>query len=106
MDGLDRKPMKRWAIGLLVLIVAACSAPNLDDTVGGEPASSIRERIADHGAWDETLSGEQLDQVAGLIAEYAGKAEGGQAVGGPGLAVWKANDCGSCHALAAAGPDD
>lgn len=78
----------------------------LDETVAGEPAGSIRERIVDHGDWGEALSDEQLDQLAGFIAEYAGAADGGQAATTPGLTVWKADECGSCHSLAAAGPGD
>jgi len=98
---------RRGLIVLLALTMAACAAPNLDQTVAGEPASTIRERIVDHGTWNETLSNAQLDQLAGFIAEYAGAAEvGGEAVEAPGLVVWKANECGSCHALAAAGSGD
>jgi hypothetical protein len=107
LDGTDLlNAMMRGAIGLLALILAACSAPNLDETVVGEPASSIREGIADHGQWDEALSDEQLDHVAGFIAEYAGAAQGGPAAGAPGLKVWTDHACGTCHALAAAGPGD
>lgn len=95
-----------WVLGALVLTLAACSAPNLDETVAGEPAGSIRERIVDHGNFGETLSEEQLDQLAGFIAEYAGAADGGQAATTPGFAIWKANECGSCHSLAAAGSGD
>jgi hypothetical protein len=92
-------------LGSLVLALAACSAPNLDETVAGEPAASIRERIVDHGDWGETLSAEQLDQLAGFIAEYAGSADGGQRATAPGLTIWKTNNCGECHALAAGSGD-
>ena len=98
--------MHLWMLGPLVLMLAACSAPNLDETVAGEPAGAIRERIVDHGNWGETVSAEQLDQLAGFIAEYAGAADSGQAATAPGLTVWKANECGSCHSLAAAGSGD
>lgn len=98
--------MRLWVLGPLVVTLAACSAPNLDQTVAGQPADSIRERIIDHGNWGETLSAEELDQLAGFIAEYAGDADGGQAATAPGLTVWKANECGSCHTLAAAGSSD
>ena len=97
---------RRWLIGLLALAVAACSAPNLDETVAGKSEDTIRQLIVDHGPWKETMSDEQLDQVAGFIADYAGTAESGEAAGAPGLAIWKANECGSCHTLAATGPGD
>jgi hypothetical protein len=92
-------------LGLLVLMLAACSAPNLDETVAGEPAGSIRERIVDHGDWGETLSAEQLDQLAGFIAEHAGSADVGRAAAAPGWTIWKTSNCGECHALAAGSGD-
>jgi hypothetical protein len=98
--------MRRGVIALLAVILAACAAPNLDKSVAGESATSVRERIVDHGDWKKTLSEEQLDQLAAFIAEYAGAADGVRAQGAPGLAVWQANDCGACHALAAAEPAD
>ena len=93
-------------LGALVLTLAACSAPNLDETAVGEPAGSIRVRIVDHGKWGETLTDEQLDQLAGFIAEYAGANDFEQAATAPGWAIWKANECGSCHSLAAGGSGD
>jgi len=98
--------MTHCAVGLLVLVLTACSAPNLDETVGGEPAGSIRERVVDHGRLSETLTSEHLDQLAAFIAEYAGSADVEQAAGAPGRTVWKTNNCGECHALAAAGSGD
>jgi hypothetical protein len=97
--------MHLWMLGALVLMLAACSAPNLDETVAGEPAGSIRDRIVDHGDWGETLSAEQLEQLAGFIAEYAGSADVGQGAAAPGLTIWKTNNCGECHALAAGSGD-
>jgi hypothetical protein len=98
--------MAHGAMALLVLVLAACSAPDLDETVAGEPAGSIRQRIVDHGDWGETLSAEQLDQLAVFIAEYAGSADVREAAGTPGWTVWRTSNCGECHALAAAGSGD
>lgn len=95
--------MRRVVVGLLVVMLAGCGGgPNLDKAVAGESASSIREHIVGHRHWGEKLSSEQLDQVAAFIAENTGH-DGVVAQGELGLAIWKANGCGSCHALAAGG---
>ena len=99
--------LKRGLAGLLVVTLAACVvAPDLDESVVGESATSIRERIVDHGDWGRRLTDEQLDQLAAFIAEYAGAAEGTNAEGAPGWAIWRAEDCGSCHSLAVGGDAD
>jgi len=98
--------MQRAVIGLLVLTLAACGAPNLDRSIAGESAATVRQHIVDHGDWKERLSGEQLDQLAAFIAEYAGTVDAGRAAEAPGYAVWRANECRSCHVLAAGGPDE
>jgi hypothetical protein len=97
--------MAHGAMALIVLVLAACSAPDLDETVAGEPAGSIRERIVDHGDGGESLSAEQLDQLAVFVAEYAGSADVRQAAGTQGWTVWKTNNCGECHSLAAGSAD-
>jgi hypothetical protein len=86
-----------------VVILAGCGGgPDLDKTVAGDSAATIRARIVAHKDWGEKLSSEQLDQVAGFIAEYAGQS-GSPEAEDPGLTIWKDNGCGSCHVLAAAG---
>ena len=104
--GRSSNAVRLRMLGPLLLVLAGCTAPNLDETVAGDPAGSIRERIVDHGNWGETLSEEQLDQLAGFIAEYAGATDVAQAATAPGLTVWKASECGSCHSLQAAGTGD
>jgi hypothetical protein len=101
-----RHPAWSTLIAVLVVLAVVASfvlpgAPNLDETVAGDSASSIRERIASHRDWDEKLSPEELDQLAGFIAKYASRGADRQAASGPWLTVWRANNCGSCHTLAA-----
>jgi hypothetical protein len=98
--------VRRVLAGLLAVTVAGCGGgPNLDKAVAGESAAVIRERIVAHQHWGEKLSAEQLDQVAAFVASYAGR-DGVADPVDPGLAIWKANGCGSCHVLAAAGDGD
>lgn len=98
--------MRRAVIGLLVILVAACGAPNLDESVADESPTTIRARIVEHGDWEGQLSAEQLDQLAAFIAEYADSYEEGLTVTAPGLAIWKAHNCADCHVLAAGGSAD
>jgi hypothetical protein len=106
-------------IGLTVvwlLLLAGCAAgakgPNLDRALPGMPEASIREKIAGHQDWGNRLTPGQLDLLASYLHEVAGATPGaGPSVptGGPipaeppGLVLWRANACGTCHALAAAG---
>jgi hypothetical protein len=94
--------MRTFAATLVALVLAACSgAPNLDEAAPGMTTDAIRSAVADHLSWGEKLTAQQLDDVATFIAEYAGDAAGTPPANDPGLTVWRANDCGSCHTLAA-----
>ena len=93
----------RLVVGLLVGTLAGCGGgPNLDKAVASDSPTSIRELIVGHRHWGEKLSAEQLDDLAAFIAEHAGQA-GVADQAEPGLVIWKASDCGSCHVLAASG---
>jgi hypothetical protein len=71
------------------------------------PQASIRAQIAGHQDWGTRLTPEQLDELAAYVGDVAGRgvaaAPSGSAAVPPGLALWRANGCGSCHVLAAAG---
>lgn len=103
-----RKPysLRRAGLALLAMLVAACSAPNLDESMAGESPATIRARIVDHGGWGDRLATEQLDQVAEFISDFAGVDDPAAAATAPGLTVWTTNECGSCHALAAGGAEE
>lgn len=97
--------MRTLPVILLGAALAACSgAPNLDKAAPGMTTDAIRTAITHHMSWGEKLSAEQIGDVTTFIAEYAGANAATPPAGDPGLIVWQANDCGSCHTLAAGSP--
>jgi hypothetical protein len=109
-------PRRIGGSALCLLLLAGCAAgakgPNLDRAVAGMPEASIRAQIAGHQDWGSRLTPDQLDQLAAYLHEVAGATRGpgesaptGSPFGTepPGLVLWRASGCGSCHVLTAAG---
>jgi mono/diheme cytochrome c family protein len=101
---------------------SATTGPDLDDAFAaareaGQTSSTIEGVVKSQVEYPRPMTdnpavsmpamiveGQDLDDVAAYVAEYAGVpgAEPPQVPGGPGAQVFASNGCGGCHTLAAA----
>lgn len=86
------------------LVVAGCSAPDLDVTVRDLTAAEIRPRLVLHEERVRVLSNEELDLLAAFLERSAGAGRTSVADDDAGRLLWIQLECRSCHALEAGRP--